>query len=311
MAKRKSTGARAPQYKREIREYNNAVKEYNYSDKRYRRAHRAMLKHNGVAKYRKTNNAMYHKFEKARNRLNRAKRSSGYKKFHHQQIHHQMFINIRKSIHHKSTIDGSYMYIAPNNPASSNDFVYVKLSSEEPNYNNNIDSSSTPEKGLSISANSEKELDSVSISGLLGGQYTDTRTRVLRAEKRIKRWTDNRESLYCRGNVIYPDVTISTFTPQHSNESDTSGENALNISLTFTIANYAESNVTKKRSKSKHKGKKSTSKGVAKNKRRRIWVKRGDTFYSLARRSHQSVSALESKSKYKPTQIPANTWLYY
>lgn len=300
MAKRKSTGAKAPQYKFYVRKYEQAVKKYNSTSKRYRGVHAKYLKNKGSKKLQASNRVMYKRFKNARNTLNKYKRTSGYKKYRNKQKYHGMFNKLRKDGRHQPTIDGAFLYIAAKNPISEYDYVYLKLNTEEPNYTNNLDTSSTPEKGKSLTASSERELVSVTISGMIGGTSGYNYRKVKADETRIARWSNNSENLYVRGQLIYPEVVITSFTPQHTTDGYV---NAMNVSVTFTKANYAESTIQDKR-KPKKKGKKSKSKGVGKNKATKYKIRRGDSYFSIARRYGVSVSTLESKNHYPATNLP-------
>lgn len=306
MAIRKSTGAKAPQYKFYVRKYEQAVKTYNTTSKRYRGVHARYLKNKGSKKLQASNRVMYKRFKNARNTLNRYKRTSGYKKYRNKRIHHGMFNNLRKDGRHQPTINGAFMYIAASNPVSEYDYVYLKLNTEEPTYTNNLDTSSTPEKGKSLTASSERELVSVSIAGIIGGAKGYDFRKVKADEARMARWANNSENLYVRGQLIYPEVVITSFTPQHATDGSV---NAMNVSLTVTNAKYAESTVQDKR-KPKKKGKKGKSKGVAKNKTHKYKIKRGDSYWSIARSYGVSVSSLEAKNNYPAGNLPVGETMH-
>lgn len=212
----------------------------------------------------------------------------------------------------KSKYWGERAYIMPKYPWSTSSYVFIRVNDEAPAFNTTVASNSA-EKGKTNASNPQAQPTTISIQGVLGGDGANSHMKGLKQQaKRLERWSKNGTELTWHGDHNLASTSITDFTPDFSHEIGTGGENIINITLTLTQTEYADSNTKNKKKAKKDTGnKQKKKKSTKKPKKRYVVTKRGWTYYYISKKTKTPIKTLEKKNKYKPRAIPIGVKIYY
>lgn len=170
----------------------------------------------------------------------------------------------------------------------------LHVSTEDYNHSGSVTSHKT-EEGLSLADHVESDAQVVSLAGIL---VRPTPERVQTLINKLLGWKKNGTPLQYEGRQIVQNVLIESF----SFSADKSLANGFNFSMTLKQVRFAEVKYIPQTKPVTNGGQKQTQnkKGAA------VYhlVKRGDTYWDLARKYGSTVAKLQSWNSYPARAIP-------
>lgn len=160
------------------------------------------------------------------------------------------------------------------------------------------------DKGSPRSNYSRTSSKTVQVAGIIAGK---TRADAIKKWEQLKSWNSRHIELTYRGSFTYHHLIISDL-----QQSFTTMEDNLKVSLTFTFVYAAEITIsTNKTSKTKKSKSSKTTAGTRNKNYKAITIKYGDTLLALSRKYNKPVSWLMKVNKIKdPNKIYAGNLLY-
>lgn len=195
-------------------------------------------------------------------------------------------------------------WITPFNPGSKESYAVLWPDSEDFSETVNVNETAVI-KHTPINTVTQAGTESIAVSGALIGEDGDVPTLVKKFE-RVRKWAENTAEVELHGQTSFAHSIISAIDKPH----DTYVTNQVPLSITLQKVDWADSNVKKKKSASKNKGKANKKAGSghkqnsSKSSVKTVTTKSGDTYYKFSIKYNVSVSQLRKWNKYPDRSIP-------